>query len=191
MSGSWSEVGHPDVGETLEKRGLGLGGWLLRLRKSSSHGCRRPEGSGAGLCREIVLTIIQEHYQVLATLANLAGFLTSSPPPEGQLCHIPHSLCAAFLAGQSWDTWDGMNSSVSAGYLMPLPEADTPFLGWLSYAQGSKAVTPRRVSTGIEFMIPVCGWKFLQCSSSRKRNTFYTPYYPRQPRKWAGGGLHP
>lgn len=156
---------------------------LLQLRKSSSHRCRRPEGSGEGLCREIALTVVQEHYQVLATLADLASFLTRSPPLEGQLCHIPHSLYSASLAGQSWDTWDGMNSPVSGGYLMPLPGTDTQFLGWLSYAQGSKVVTPRRVSTGIRFMTPVCGWKFLQCSSSGKCNPFYTAYYPRQTRK--------
>lgn len=79
MSGSWSEVWHPRVVETLDKRGLGMDGLFLRLRKSSSHGCRRPEGSGAGLCMEVVLTIVQEHHQILATLAGLTSCLIHFP----------------------------------------------------------------------------------------------------------------
>lgn len=75
-----------------------------------------------------VLTILQDHHQVLATLADLASFLTHCPL-EGQLCRVAHGLYYACMAGQSWDTWDGMDICISAGYLMPFPGTDIPFPG--------------------------------------------------------------
>lgn len=132
-----------------------------------------------------VLTIVHEHRPVLATLADLASFLTHFPL-EGQLCHVPCGLYSASMAGQSWDTWDGMNICTSAGYLMPFPGTATPFLGWFSYAQGSKVVTPRRVSTGIEFMALVWGWRFLRCSLAGNATLLY-PVLPKAAQEMGGG----
>lgn len=83
IPGSWSECEHPKVGEMLRKKGPGMDGLHLPLRKSPSQGCRMPKGSGTGLFREF-LTILQKHHQVLATLTNLTSFLAGFPF-KGQL----------------------------------------------------------------------------------------------------------
>lgn len=83
IPGSWSECGHPEVGEMLRKKGPGMDGLHLPLRESPSQGCGMPKGSGTRLFRGF-LTILQKHHQVLATVTNLTSFLTGVPL-KGQL----------------------------------------------------------------------------------------------------------
>lgn len=83
IPGSWNECRHPEVGEMLRKKGPGMDGLHLPLRKSLSQGRGMPKGSGTGLFRGF-LTILQKHHQVLATLTNLTSFLADFPL-KGQL----------------------------------------------------------------------------------------------------------
>lgn len=107
------------------------------------------------------------------------------PSPGSQaFSPVPHSRGSSdsFLTVCSLPFWQIRAGTPGMGITAPFQlvilchvlEHTPPFLGWISYAQGSKVLTPRRVSTGIGFMTLVCGWKFLQCTLSRKYNPFIT-----------------
>lgn len=157
IPGSRSEFGHPEAGEVLRGKGPDTHGLHLLARKGPSQGCRMPgEGawgsSGGGFLpfsRSITRSwqpspTSQVFTPVFHSRGSSEAFRTASITPLWQL-----------RAGTPAKRSPAPSQPVTLGHLLrrcPLP-------GRISHIQGSRAVTPRRISTGVRFMIPVRGWR--------------------------------
>lgn len=155
IPGSWSECGHPKVGEMLRKKGPGMDGLHLPLRKSPLPGMQDAQGQWDWALQGV-------------------SYHSSEASPGLGNPHQPHKFPHRFsIQGaalrhcvQPLYCHVGISELVHLGWedqlhLSRLPCSTSwdrcPLPGGISHLPGSRIVTPRRVSTGIRFMTTVPG----------------------------------